>query len=92
MPTADIPSLAVFEGQARILAEAESLTCTRADIKRLGKQLRRDYIADMPTWDPHAVKDVRILGIITDTTPRDAFREITDNDRAAAKRLGLVAA
>lgn len=92
MSAPDVPTLAVFEDQARILAEREGLTVTRGDIKRLGKQLRREYITDMPTWDPHAVHDTRILGIITDSTPRDAFREISDNDRAAARRLGLTIA
>lgn len=92
MPMTDIPSLADFEGQARILAGQEALTRTRSDIKRLAKVLRRDWIADMETRDPDSVKDVRILGTITDATPRDAFREITYNDRAAARRLGLVAA
>ena len=89
---ADIPSLATFEGQARILAEQQSLTLSRAEVKKLAKQLRREYVDDMPSWDPDAVRDTRILGIVTDTTPRDAFREITANDSAAAQRLGLAAA
>lgn len=86
------PTLAVFEGQATILAEREGLTCTRSDIKRLAKQLRRDYLADMERWHPEAVSDTRILGITKDETPRDAFRKISQNDRAAARRLGLVSA
>lgn len=89
---ADIPSLATFEGQARILAEQQSLTLSRVEVKKLAKQLRREYFDDMPSWDPDAVRDTRILGVVTDATPREAFREITANDRAAAQRLGLVSA
>lgn len=30
-----------------------------------------------------------VRGIISDPTPRDAFKDLTDNDRAAVRRLGL---
>lgn len=91
MPAPDIPTMAWFEQNARMLSERESLTVTRGDIRRIAKQMRLDYIKEMPKWDEQAVPDVRILGILPDLTPRNALREITDNDKAAARRLGLLA-
>lgn len=90
MPTPDIPTMAWFERNARMLSTRESLTVTRSDVRRIARQMRRDYIKEMPKWDAQAVPDVRILGILPDFTPQNALREITDNDKAAARRLGLM--
>lgn len=90
MPNDDIPTLATFEQSARILSERESLTVTRSDIKRLAKQLRADWIAEQAWRNPDL--DVRNLGIVSDPTPREAFKAISANDVAAARRLGLATA
>lgn len=58
----------------------------RTDARREAKEFLRRYKVNPTPFD------LRIFGYITDNTPKQAFNEIRDNDKAAARRLGLVAA
>lgn len=58
----------------------------RTDARREAKEFLRRYKVNPTPFD------LRILGYITDNTPKNAFNEIRQNDLNAARRLGLVAA
>lgn len=79
-----MPTLAAWEGRIRAHSEAHRLCLTRTEVRRAAKHFSRRQ-EDTLDLD----RDLRILGIISDPTPREALREITDNDKAAARRLGL---
>ncbi len=94
MPAA-APPLAIFEKQAIAHAMKNSITCGRGDIRRLAKSFRNDWLARHLAEDE--VRGTNVLGItrsgvargLSDPTPREAFRQISKNDHAAARRLGL---
>lgn len=90
----DIPSLAWFESRARARADEMHQFLTRSEIRRAAKDMRAEHIAALTPPDPD--RDTRILGIISDETPTEAFREISDDrsdrGKAAARRLGLAVA
>lgn len=82
-----MPTLAAWEARIREHSEANRLCLSRTAIRRAAKHFarRQSQVLDLDG-------DLRILGIIPDETPAKAFREISDNDKAAARRLGLVTA
>lgn len=82
-----MPTLAAWEQRIRAHSEANRLCLTRTDVRRAAKHFARRQAA-VTDLD----RDLRILGIVSDRTPREAFREISLNDKAAARRLGLVSA
>lgn len=82
-----MPTLAAWEQRIRAHSETNRLCLTRTEVRRAAKHFARRQ-AEVVDLD----RDLRILGITSDPTPRAAFREISANDQAAARRLGLAVA
>jgi hypothetical protein len=79
-----MPTLAGWETRIREHSEKNRLCLTRTDIRRAAKHFARRQ-ADVLDLDD----DLRTLGLVPDPTPLLAFRSISRNDLAAARRLGL---
>lgn len=77
-------TLAGWENRVRAHSEEHRLCLSRTEIRRAAKHFARRVDAEIDID-----RDLRNLGIISDPTPREAFKEISRNDVAAARRLGL---
>lgn len=77
-----LPTLSSVERTIQLLAPG----IARTDARREAKEFLVRYRVKPTPFD------LRILGYITDNTPKNAFNEIRENDQAAARRLGLAAA
>ena len=67
-----------------------NVNATLSDIQRTARVLQRRSAPKVLTPDMEVVLG-RVFGL-PDPTPRAAFRDISDNDHAAALRLGLIGA
>lgn len=81
-----MPTLTEYENTVLDFARKNAEIRSMRYVKKLAAQMHRRQV---PLDDAHMS---RILGIYQDPTPRAAFRDISDNDRAAALRLGLIGA
>jgi len=80
-----MPTLTAYENRIAEYAAEHNHSTSRGQVKRLARTLH-DRQARM--WD----EDLERVFMHPDPTPFAAFDSITHNDRAAARRLGLIPA
>lgn len=80
-----MPTLTAYENRIATYAAENNHSVSRGQVKRIARDLyeRQTRMSDT---------DLERVFMVADPTPPTAFREIARNDRAAARRLGLVAA
>ena len=80
-----MPTLTAYENRIAEYVGERDLHVSRGQVKRLARTLHERQAR---MWD----EDLERVFMHADPTPRDAFRSIRDNDRNAARRLGLIPA
>lgn len=80
-----MPTLTAYENRIAAYAAEHHHSVSRGQVKRIARDLyeRQTRMSDV---------DLERVFMVADPTPPAAFREITRNDRAAARRLGLAVA
>lgn len=83
-----------WEKRVEQVVADEGIPLERFQTRKLAKKMQRmfDDFTDMDAHKEICAYAKKHGGTLSDPTPREAFREITKHDRAAARRLGLVTA
>ncbi len=83
-----------WEKRVEEVVAEKRIDLARFQARKLAKKMQQmfDDYTDLDAHTEICAYAKKNGGTMSDPTPREAFREISRNDRAAARRLGLVAA